>query len=100
MDFEWDEAKARSNLRKHAVSLETAARALLDPDAVITHDADEWREERWRLIGAAHNQELLLVIFTDRGDEQREIARVISARQADRGERLIYERNTMGKVHP
>lgn len=32
-DFEWDEAKARANLRKHGVSFSEAATCFLDAEA-------------------------------------------------------------------
>ena len=32
--FEWDDAKARENQKKHNVSFETAARVFSDPDYV------------------------------------------------------------------
>ncbi len=31
LEFEWDDEKARSNLRKHGVSFEDAAQAFDDP---------------------------------------------------------------------
>jgi hypothetical protein len=33
MDFEWDDAKAALNLRKHGVTFEDAAHVFLDRDA-------------------------------------------------------------------
>ena len=36
--YEWDEAKAASNLRKHKVSFEEAKLALADPSAIIEPD--------------------------------------------------------------
>jgi len=37
-DFEWDEAKALSNLRKHGVSFAEAATVFADPAAVYLDD--------------------------------------------------------------
>ena len=34
MDFEWDEPKAATNLRKHRVSFEEAALVFLDPNRI------------------------------------------------------------------
>ncbi len=39
--FEWDETKARSNLRKHRVSFEIAARVFADPFAMVKQDRIE-----------------------------------------------------------
>ena len=39
--FEWDPAKAESNLKKHRVSFETATRVFADPFAVVKQDRIE-----------------------------------------------------------
>jgi uncharacterized protein len=39
-DFEWDETKARANLRKHGVSFSEAATCFLDPEAFTAQDKD------------------------------------------------------------
>jgi hypothetical protein len=41
VEFEWDSAKAKLNLRKHGVSFEDAARVFLDPDRIEAFDSDE-----------------------------------------------------------
>lgn len=48
-DFEWDEAKARANLRKHGVSFSEAATCFLDPEAFTAPDKDY--PDRFVLIG-------------------------------------------------
>jgi uncharacterized protein (DUF4415 family) len=40
--FEWDRAKAASNLRKRGVSFETAVRVFADPLARIDSDVLAW----------------------------------------------------------
>ncbi len=47
MDIEWDSDKADSNLKKHGVSFEEAATALLDPMALVQEDAASEGEPRW-----------------------------------------------------
>ena len=48
MEFEWDESKAASNLKKHGVSFEEAKTVFDNPLAVIfddeSHSVDEQRE--------------------------------------------------------
>ncbi|WP_370451681.1 BrnT family toxin [Mesorhizobium sp.] len=46
--FEWDTEKARSNLRKHGVSFETAVRVFSDPFALVEQDRVEDGEYRWQ----------------------------------------------------
>jgi uncharacterized protein len=89
LDFEWDEDKAKKNLKKHAVSFEEASTAFHDPLALTIHDplhSDE--EDRFINLGESSRGRLLVVVFTDR--EER--IRIISARVATRQERKNYEK--------
>jgi hypothetical protein len=86
--FEWDDAKAEANLRKHKVRFEHAAEACEDPYALIElDDSDDYGEERFILIGKATDG-LLTVIYTERNDR----IRIISAREANDYERRNYRR--------
>ena len=90
LSFEWDEAKAKSNLAKHAVSFEEAATVFGDPLSVTIPDPIHSQvESRSVILGHSHNQKLLVVVHTDRGDN----IRIISARRATRRERINYEEN-------
>jgi uncharacterized protein len=90
MDFEWDEAKAASNLQKHGVGFEEAQTVFENPLAVIFDDeAHSEEEDREIIIGHSKQNRLLLVSFTDRGTA----LRIISARIATRRERTDYEEN-------
>jgi uncharacterized DUF497 family protein len=89
MDFEWDDAKAASNLRKHGIAFEEAARVFLDPDRVDwVDDCEEYGEERWLSIGWV-DPVLLVVVHAMRGIHG-EVIRIISARKANARERAIY----------
>ena len=69
MEFEWHDAKAAINLRVHGVSFELASTVFNDPLAVERTDHREnYREERFIIIGVAEGHVLLLVAFTERGD--------------------------------
>jgi len=95
MRFEWDDAKAASNLRKHRVSFETAARAFADPFALVEQDRVEGGEYRWQTVGLVDGHLLLLVAHTVRDDENGvEVIRIISARRAEPKERRRYEQNS------
>lgn len=91
--FEWDEAKARSNLKKHQVSFEIAARAFLDPLALSVQDRIEGGEYRWQTLGVVDGYLLLLVAHTVRQSDESEIIEIISARKADKKERAYYEKD-------
>lgn len=90
MEFEWDAAKAESNLEKHGVSFDEAATAFGDPLSITIADPDHSTDEdRFVLLGEAYTGRLVVVIHTERGAR----IRVISARLATRRERLSYEQN-------
>jgi len=93
LEFEWDDEKARQNLRKHGVSFEQATQAFRDPLGIEWIDeGQDYGEERTILLGVAGNG-LLFVIHTDRSlgpDIQR--IRLISARRATRNEQDFYYR--------
>lgn len=89
MKFEWDRDKARSNLRKHQVSFEEAARVFLDPSRIEAFDGREsYGEDRWKTVGLVEPA-LLAIIYTVRGEGD-EIIRLISARKADCDEQAQY----------
>lgn len=86
--FEWDDAKAEGNFRKHGVDFETATEAFEDAYGLDEVDASmDYGEPRFTLIGRAGGS-LIVVVYTERGD----VIRIISARQATRGERDRYYR--------
>ena len=83
MRFTWDEAKNRSNRRKHRVSFQTAASVFDDPDHFSGFDREVDGEWRWHTIGTAKGVQLLLVVHTIvESDHEEEIIRIISARKA------------------
>lgn len=89
-EFEWDEAKARSNQRKHGVSFAEAASCFLDVFAIESFDVEHSNDEdRFMIIGLSARGRLLVVAFTLRGNS---IIRIISARHALRNERIDYEK--------
>ena len=90
--FEWDENKAASNLRKHGISFESAARVFLDPLAIREQDQIVDDEERWQIIGTYDTFKLVVVAHTTRDNQDgEEFIRIISARKAERRERRRYE---------
>jgi len=86
VEFEWDEEKARSNIADHGVTFEEAAEVFFDP-FYQGGDASTEDEAREFIIGYSLAQRLLLVVYVDRGER----TRIISARQATRPERKLYE---------
>jgi uncharacterized DUF497 family protein len=93
--FEWDEAKNRSNIRKHGIGFEEASAAFLDPLYVSVQDRIEDGELRWLTLGRIESLLLLAVAHTVREEPDHgtsvEVIRIISARRATRKERRRYE---------
>lgn len=92
--FEWDADKAASNLQKHHVSFETAARVFADSFAISAQDRIEAGEYRWQTLGIVDGVLLLLVAHTVQDDDGIEVIRIISARRAEPKERKRYEQET------
>ena len=87
--FDWDEAKAASNLVKHGVSFEEAATVFGDPLALTLDDPDYSADEpRLLTFGVSNRRRVLLVVNMERG----RMLRIISARKATKHERSIYEK--------
>lgn len=88
LDFEWDERKARANLKKHKITFEEAKTVFADPFAITIDDPKHSIDER-RFVdtGASADGKILVVSYTER---ERKI-RFISCRKATRTERKIYE---------
>ena len=95
MRFTWDEAKNRSNQKKHdGIAFEQAAQVFRDPFRLTRQDRTEGDEERWQTIGVVHGITVLLVAHTiteDDDGEPIEVIRIISARRATPKERKHYE---------
>jgi hypothetical protein len=84
--IEYDPRKSASNARKHGVSFEEAATAMLDPHALAHEDGTAEGESRWVLLGLGAAGRLLTVVYTLRGDN----VRLISARRATTKEEQSY----------
>jgi uncharacterized protein len=87
IDFVWDEAKARVNVQRHGVSLESACQAFFDPFIRLLRTERIGEEDREVAIGLTKGWELLVVAYTLRGES----IRLISARLATGPERKAYE---------
>jgi hypothetical protein len=86
--FEWDPKKARTNLRKHAVSFEEAATTFNDPHLTEpVEDESSPDEQRWVVFGESVEGKLLRVVYTERGTK----LRLISAKKVTPRQRQVYE---------
>ncbi|MCX5636354.1 MAG: BrnT family toxin [Planctomycetota bacterium] len=86
--FEWDSKKAQANKRKHEITFEEASTIFGDPLSITIPDpAHSIGEDRFITIGTSVNDELIVVVHTERDDT----IRIISARRATKNERRQYE---------
>jgi uncharacterized protein len=88
MEFEWDEAKAAANERKHGITFPEAMTLFADALSLTAYDPDHSDDEdRYLTMGQSTEGRLLIVSHTDRGGR----VRIISAREASGAERRDYE---------
>jgi len=87
-NFEWDEEKAKANLKKHRVSFDEATTVFSDPFSITILDPDHSvDEQRYIDIGSSDKSRVLVVVYTERGAS----IRIISCRKATSSERRLYE---------
>ncbi|MGD9562803.1 MAG: BrnT family toxin [Pyrinomonadaceae bacterium] len=87
LEFEWDEDKAASNVKKHKITFEEAKTVFADPFSVTIDDPEHSAEERRFIdIGTSAAGAVLVVSYTERKK-----IRLISCRKASKTERKIYE---------
>jgi uncharacterized protein len=92
LQFEWDEGNRDKNWVKHQVKQSEAEEVFFDADKKLAHDVlhSTANESRYLPLGCTKAGRLLFVVFTIR--EKR--VRVISARDAHKKERPLYEKQT------
>jgi uncharacterized DUF497 family protein len=86
LNFDWEAAKAESNLAKHRVSFDDAIEVFADPlVAVVATIREQDREERFKAIGRIAHR-LFTIVYTERDGGKR----IISARPSNRNEKKRY----------
>lgn len=88
INFEWDDKKAKSNLKKHGISFEEASTAFGDEFSITIDDplhSDD--ENRLILIGKSAINNTLVVVHLEKSAS----IRIISARRATSKEKFFYE---------
>jgi uncharacterized DUF497 family protein len=83
-DFEWDDAKAASNLAKHGVSFEEAQSVFADPRVADFDDGSH--RGRLLAVGFSRSGRLLAVVHVERGERER----IVNARVATPREEQLY----------
>ena len=91
MEFEWDEAKNQTNIRKHGIGFDTAKRIFEGESQRYPIVAGTKDEDRHISIGRVKPGVLIVVAHTERHGR----IRLISARPASRKERRVYHERTL-----
>jgi uncharacterized protein len=86
MRFTWRPEKNRTNLQRHGIALQDAARIFDGPTVERVDDRFEYGETRIYAIGLVNGIEIT-VIYTDREKEERHL---ISAWRSEPHERRYY----------
>lgn len=87
--FEWDDAKAASNVVKHRVSFEAAA-AIFEDRQRLEED-DLFVKGEYRVIAVGEVDGVILAVVYAEPEEN--LVRIVSARKATAQERKAYEQN-------
>lgn len=86
--FEWDEAKANANIKKHNVSFEEGKTIFNDPFLfTFPDDKHSTVEDRYIDIGLSASKRVLVLTHTERQGK----IRIINCRKATPHERSFYE---------
>ena len=88
MQFEWDDEKNKTNIRKHGIDFDTAALVFADENRLeIFDEIHSGNEDRYITIGMINEVAyIVMVVYTEREN----IIRLISARRATKQERSMY----------
>ncbi len=87
MTATFDPKKDAANITKHGVSLAEGDGVLSDPLAITIEEVLSQGEQRFVTLGANTFGSLMVVVWTQRGDE----FRIISVQKPTRKERRTYE---------
>jgi len=85
MRFEWDEAKRRFNLKRHAIDFVDAEEIFAGETIALLDDRFEYGEMRLLTFGLL-NDRVVAIAHT----ETDEVIRVISIRRASKNEEELY----------
>ncbi|WP_347990339.1 BrnT family toxin [Methylomonas sp. AM2-LC] len=84
--FQWDNNKNETNIEKHGIDFNDAAKIFEKPTLEELDDRKDYGEDRYNTIGQMNDGTCINVTYTDRDSD----IRIISARCADKNEREAY----------
>lgn len=87
LDFEWDEQKRESNIKKHGIDFADVTDLFYDEETIVIQDPQHYDEERFIALGMNSRNQIAVVVHVYRDID---VIRIISARKADTKERKQY----------
>jgi uncharacterized DUF497 family protein len=88
MRFTWHEPKRQATLKKRGLDFAQAEQVFAGPTFTFEDDREDYGEQRWVTLGLLHDT-VVVIAHTETEDE----IRVISMREADKNERLLFFSN-------
>jgi len=85
MDFEWDDTKRKSNIKKHGIDFINAFTIFNGYTLTVEDDLYDYGEERFITFGILEGR-VVVVVHTENGDS----IRIISIRRATKYEEKTY----------
>ena len=85
MRFIWHESKRQDNLKKHSMDFADAERVFAGPTFTFADDREDYGEQRWITLGLLR-EKVVVIVHTETEEE----IRVISMREADKDEHLLF----------
>jgi uncharacterized DUF497 family protein len=88
MQFIWHEPKRQANLKKHGMDFVDAERVFAGPTFTFEDDREDYGEQRWVTLGLL-GAKVVVIVHTETEEE----IRVISMREVDKDEQLLFFTN-------
>ena len=88
MRFTWHELKRQVTLRRHGLDFAQAEQVFAGPTFTFEDDREDYGEQRWVTLGLLGDR-VIVIVHTETEDE----IRVISMREANKNERLLFLSN-------
>jgi len=88
MRFTWHEPKRQVTLEKRGLDFAHAEQVFAGPTFTFEDDRKDYGEERWVTLGLLRDK-VVVIVHTETEDE----IRVISMREADKDEQLLFFSN-------
>ncbi len=90
IEFEWDKNNQTKIRLKHGITPEEAEQSLFNRRSIIFDTRHSKAEKRYQLLGMSNDGRILFIVFTIRNFK----IRIISARSANKKERIDYDKKT------